>query len=251
VFRFIGFMFKMALVTFILFVALIVIIASFSHKPAGGPAPVASPVAVQPPPVQPALTPNPSEMVVAPSPGAAFKPGDRVEVVTDHGMIYETAEVMRRHRSTGDFGPDYRPGKQAFGVPIGSTVLVEEVADDGLRVKVEDEHWKDRIGWIPIDGVRPVPTSEELAGDIVNGLSLGRRREIYLAIHAMLGEASDKANDRFPLDGSQELRLPERKKFYDGQVVLGRRSLIKEFKVDGKGLDGIDREGQEKKWPLK
>ncbi len=125
--------------------------------------------------------------------------------------------------------------------------------------------WKDRVGWIASDEVRLRPSPEEESGDVVEGLALDKRREIYAELHRVGMLATFEAEHQVPLTlrdlpaDRSELRnvlarnLARHKAVYEALEKKGRQSLIARYRkdrIDGAHLDRIDKEGTEKRWPL-
>ena len=238
-------------------VLLIVLVRGLSGPSSRVSAPNPSPaptVAAAVPALDPAPAPVPSvdEMPAAAPHGLPV--GATVEVLGN--LMYADLDVLHAHKATGDIPRSGPSGRTVFGLMSGTRARVESGAPDAVRVALLNGNWSGRVGWIPRADVRLVPSAEELAGDVVGGLDLGKRREIYNALHQMGLAASNEAEKRFPsgeLSTEPEVagkQLAARKRFYDASKKEGRKSLIKRYKVDGATLDRIDEEGTNKRWPL-
>jgi hypothetical protein len=157
-------------------------------------------------------------------------------------------------------------GKELFSVYVSTRARVLEDKGDRLQVEILEGPWKGRVGWIASDEVRLPPTPEEASRDVIEGLTLDKRREIYAELHrvGMLAEfeAEHQAERQFPMslsdlpsDPSQAKKVMERhtarfQALSHSLEKKGREPLVAKYKIDGAHLDRIDNEGTEKRWPL-
>lgn len=236
-------------------VLLVVLIRGLTRKPSQ-PAPEIAP------PVEPATVAAPTcciEPTVAaessePSDSDALPPGSIVEVVGD--MLYRDLDVLEAHKVTGTIPNGGQSGRPVFGLMAGTHARIEATQGDAVRVQLLDGNWSGRSGWLPIDEVRPLPSAEEMAADVVDGLPLDRRREIYAALHQSGMAASREAERHFPLadlptdESALKRAIASHKQVYEAMKKEGRIVLVKRFKVDGATLDRIESEGDARRWPL-
>ncbi len=113
--------------------------------------------------------------------------------------------------------------------------------------------WKDRIGWIASDEVRLRPTPvKDAFRDVVDRLTLDESRTIYSDLHRVAMEATFESDHQAPI--SNLPASPARHKaVYDALEKEGRKSLIVKYRrygIDEADLDRIEKEGDEKRWPL-
>ena len=189
----------------------------------------------------------------------AFDLGVEVELVgPSEGMIVLCADesIFVAYRSKTR---NFTPGKELFGV--SPSVLATVLADKGdrLQVKVLNGSWKDRMGWISSDEVRLRPTREDASGDVVEGLTLDKRREIYAELHRVGMLATFESEHQVPIsefaaDPSQAgVVLDRHEAVYKELNKKGRVSLVakyRQYRIDGAHLERIEKEGDEKRWPL-
>jgi hypothetical protein len=147
-------------------------------------------------------------------------------------------------------------GEEVFGVDISALAEVLLDKGDRVQVKILEGAWKDRVGWIAPDEVRLRPTPEEAARDIVDGLPLDRRREIYAELHRIGMLAAFEGSHQIPIVGDGDTFAERNAKLQALSADLekkGRVQLItkyKQYKIDMAQLDRIDKEGIEKRWPM-
>ncbi len=188
-----------------------------------------------------------------------FQPGDDVELVgPKDGMIFLCAdeEIFMEHKSRSR---RFVPGKEIFTVAVSERAIVLEDKGDRLQVKILDGHLKDQSGWISSDEVRLRPTPEEASKDVVEGLALDKRREIYAKLFRIGLLAEDEGFHQIPIIPTEDdlLTGPERNAkrnaIISGVEKKGRASLIvkyRNYNLDEAHLDRIEKEGDEKRWPL-
>jgi len=214
------------------------VVGSLLRSPAPRPLPTPAP-------------PRPAAPLV-PAPAAGrFHPGDQVEIVgpetgglaflANSEAIFEERLTVRRR---------YEPGKEIFASGASELAEVLESRPDRLHVRMLDGNWRGREGWIAPGQARPRPASEEMASDVVEGLTQDKRREIYGELHRVGVLASYEAAHRFGDDDFTPEGMARRRAFYEGRVKEGRRGLVAKYKVDGAQLDRIDAEGTAQRWPL-
>jgi hypothetical protein len=188
-----------------------------------------------------------------------YQPGAEVELVGPKGratfLCSDEAIFMDRKSTSRQFVP----GKDVFMVRVSERARVLEDKGDRLQVRVLEGSWKDRVGWIASDEVRLRPSPEEESGDVVEGLALDKRREIYAELHRVGMLATFEAEHQVPLrdlpahPSESGKVLAKHKAVYEAMERKGRQSLIARYrkdKIDHAHLDRIDKEGTEKRWPL-
>jgi hypothetical protein len=139
-------------------------------------------------------------------------------------------------------------GEEVFGVRISARAKVLKDKGDRLEVQVLEgwgnRGWKDRVGWISSNQVRLVPTVEEASRDVVEGLTLDKRRQIYAEldrIGMLAGFEAEHVVGGFGSGFEALAHKPEKE---------GQARLAAKYQIDGAHLDRIDEEGTEKRWPM-
>jgi hypothetical protein len=185
-----------------------------------------------------------------------FPTGAEIELIGPREgtpMLCANEEVFLAYRSKTR---NFVAGKEVFGVVWAALAQVLVDKGDRLQVKVVEGPWKDRIGWIASDQVRSPPTPEEAAKDVVDGLTLDKRREIYAQLHRIGMLAEIEGFHQFPIEGAPatfQERTAKRDALISGMEQRGRAYLIAKYKQYGVGseqLDRIDKEGAAKRWPV-
>ena len=191
--------------------------------------------------------------IAASAPSPPSHQGERVEIVGVPGKRITLAADEAAYASYRG-GRGGKSGKELFGVAVAELAEIVRAAGDRTLVRVVGGRWAGREGWIAPEELRPVPSEEELRSGQVGGLSLGRRREIYASLHQVGLKASEGAYARFPLsavpDEGGAAYIAAHQAAFKRALSKGRSKLVGSYKVEGKTLDRIQAEGDEKRWPL-
>lgn len=184
----------------------------------------------------------------------AISPGTEVEMTANFAAI--DAAKIHAYRALGNKRP---PGlvndRDCFGVSIGEKARVIDREGDAFQVKILGGTQKGRIGWVAIDAVRVPPSEAESSTEVVDGLALLVRRQVYAAINQAGFAATAEAGalypfDRMPTDAEAAREyLEERKAVYEAARLQGFRDVQSRFRIDAGQLARIEAEGDEKRWP--
>jgi hypothetical protein len=187
------------------------------------------------------------------------KTGAEVELVGRKGKMIFLCSDEAIFMDRGSTSRQSVPGKDIFAVSVSERARVLEDKGDRLQVRVLEGSWKDRVGWIASDEVRLRPSPEEELRDVVEGITLDKRREIYAELFRVRMLAELEARHQVPLrdlpaDPSECRKvLAENKVVYEALEREGQQSLIARYlthNIDQAHLDRIDKEGTEERWPL-
>lgn len=181
------------------------------------------------------------------------------------GDVVETVEVMagadldliRAWHANGVRPPQKGP-RDFFGVAIGTRARVLERHDGFVRVELLGGSWKYRKVWFPDGDVRPLPTEESSAADVVDGLDLLARRHIYLEANLAGFRATAAAEARYPTSNppvtgdAEVLRdyYQQGKTVYNWNREAGRRDVMARHAIDADHLRRIEAEGDARRWPV-
>jgi hypothetical protein len=220
-------------------------------RPSPGPIPEPARVPI------PATSDRPLPPTQATAETSAFRPGQTVEFtgLDGQGGVLCASEEIFEARKRGEHAG--KTGTDVFGTEVGTLLAVLVAKSDRLQVRLPKEsNWPNREGWIRVESVRALPSTEQLEQTDSRGLSLAKRRQIYIAICSIHENAGAAAESKFPLKNMPsdpaEIRshTANHKREYDAQVRQGRVELVKQFGVDGKQLDAIEKEGTDQRWPM-
>ena len=180
--------------------------------------------------------------------------GDHVEVTGF--LVCDTLDLLRSRPSNGNRPAGARNGKDVFGGGPGDLGVITALEPNAVQFRYLEGRWKGRAGWVHPDEVRKPPTQEVSDNDVIRGLTQKVRRQIYRAAHVAGMSASNIADMRFPLTAvprdpdAAKRHLAEHRKLYQKLDLQGDRAIMNRFKIDRAQLDAIEKEGDEKKWPL-
>jgi len=147
-------------------------------------------------------------------------------------------------------------GEELFMVAVATLAEVLVDKGDRLQIKILEGRRRDRIAWLAPDEARLRPTAEEAAKDVVDRLTLDKRREIYAELFRIGMLAEFEGFHQIPIDGDPVTgpeRNAKRKALIADVEKKGRAPLIskyRQYRIDWAQLDRIDKEGEEKRWPI-
>jgi hypothetical protein len=203
-----------------------------------------------------------SSQVRAPSVGAGiptnpkFRQGAQVELIgSKDGMTTLCADeaIFLEYQSKTR---KFIAGRELFGVDFSTLAEVLVDKGDRLQVKILEGAWKGRIAWLAPGEARLRPTAEDAAKDVVDGLTQDKRREIYAELHRIGMLADFEGFHQIPIEGDPVTapeRNAKRKALIADLEKKGRAPLIaryRQYRIDWAQLDRIDKEGEEKRWPI-
>ena len=168
-------------------------------------------------------------------------------------LCADEAIFLKYRPKTTRFGPD--KDKEVFGVYISDLAMVLSVKQDRLQVRVLEGQWENRVGWIARDQVRLVPSPQDLAGNVVERINLGKRREIYGELYRLIALASFEADHRFPsvnFDSSPG-SFNKYMNVCESLKKAAPKSIIEKYRdlgIDEMHLDRINVEGMKSRWPV-
>lgn len=174
--------------------------------------------------VLPAAPPTP------PKPRVEYKVGDEVELIGTNGADVSLSSDRAVHHLKTSF-----------------RTRVVEVSPDQVKVgPIDPGSIPEDFGWISRDEVRPAPTREEMAADMVDGLDQNVRRMVYLETHQAAHRAGLRAEptprrDRYAYQVYQKAFAAE---FEETQKRFQTRLF-----VDLSVIKRIELEGEARRWP--
>lgn len=180
-------------------------------------------------------------------------------------LLPEVRTWLEEH---GEFGspvsseavPDWARGKrQAVTMSDGSRLLLY-LGDEGVMTAYDMTPGHDRV---KVWGEQSTPDrpggrrkgAEPDGVEVIDGLTVEKRKEIYGLLYRGGLDASAEAERRYPFDGMPtgegegRAYLAKRKSVYETVKKKAREALVFAYKVDGATLDRIDDEGTRKDWP--
>ena len=197
---------------------------------------------------------NPAPAIPAADQDEAIAPGTEVEM-TDIFVATDAAK-LHAYRSLGNKRPPgLVNGRDCFGVSIGERARVIDREGEAIQVKFLGGSQKGRIGWVARDTIRVPPSEAKSSTDVVDGLALLARRQIYAAINQAEFAATAEAEAQFPFDRmpteAEDIRkyLAERKIVYENAGERGRREILERNGIDEGQLARIEAEGDSERWP--
>ncbi len=105
-----------------------------------------------------------------------------------------------------------------------------------------------------VEATKQKLTADQLAGDVVDGLSLGQRRQIFSALYRAEFQASQAADRQFPVETAPRDQFNEtlarRNELFQTLKARGRAPILQRFQIDESRAQAIEAEADANSWSL-